>query len=126
MQEGSCIRTDCHLRLDECPNGENHGLGDLTVRGQNDNPVACLSPCKKWNYPPPYGQGQNEQEGDGKLLCCPAPVSVDQCRAGIVKNTAFVNLVHRACPTAYGYSYDDEAGLHNCPSTTSFVVNFYS
>lgn len=126
MQQGSCIRTDCHLLLNDCPKGEKSGLGDLTVRGRSNNPVACLSPCKKWNYPPPYGQGHNEQEGDGRLLCCPAPVSVGECRGGIVVNTDFVQLVRRACPTAYSYSYDDLGGLHNCPSSASFVVNFYS
>lgn len=92
----------------------------------NYHAVSCLSPCKKWNYPAPFGLGRNEQEGDGRLFCCPSPVSVQECRGGAVVYTDYVNLVHRNCPTAYSYAYDDAGGSHDCPSDTSFVVNFYS
>ncbi|XP_031635147.1 thaumatin-like protein 1b [Contarinia nasturtii] len=126
FQSGTCVRTDCRLSVNQCPHNERSGLGDLTVKGRSNNPVACLSPCKKWNYPAPFGKGRNEQEGDGRLLCCPSPVSVQECRRGIVVQTDYVNLVHRNCPTAYSYSYDDEGGSHDCSSDTSFVVNFYS
>lgn len=60
------------------------------------------------------------------MLCCPDPVTPDQCRQGIVLNTEYVKLVKRSCPTAFSYSYDDESGLHNCPASASFVANFYS
>lgn len=126
LEEGSCIRTDCHLLLSDCPQDENSDLGDLTVDCRSNNPVACLSPCKKWNYPEPYGYGRDEQEGDGRMFCCPDPVTPEECRSGIVVDTDYVHLVRSACPTAYSYSYDDEGGLHNCPSSASFTVNFYS
>lgn len=126
LQEGSCIRTDCHLLLGDCPKNEKDDLGDLTVKGRSNNPVACLSPCKRWNYSPPYGLGRDEQQGDGRLLCCPDPVTVEECRNGIVVQTDYVNLVRRACPTAYSYSYDDDGGLHNYPSNINYVVNYYS
>lgn len=126
LSEGTCTRTDCRLTLDQCPRDERNGLGDLSIKNGYYYSVACLAPCKKWNYPAPYGLGRNEQEGDGRNLCCPSPVSVDECRRGIVTQTEYVNLLRRSCPTAYSYAYDDEAGSHNCPSTTSFIVNFYS
>lgn len=126
LQDGSCVRTDCHLLLSDCPRNEKNELGDLTVIGRSDNQVACLSPCKKWNYPAPYGNGRNEQEAEGRLLCCPDPVTSEDCRRGIVVNTDYVKLVRQACPTAYSFSYDDEGGLHNCPSSASYVVNYYS
>lgn len=126
LQQGSCIRTDCHVTFGACPRNEIGGLGDLTAKGRSNNVVGCLSPCKKWNYPAPWGQGKNEQSGDGRMLCCPSPVKPEDCRRGIVVQTAFVKLIHQACPSAYSYSYDDLAGLHNCPSAASFVVNFYS
>lgn len=52
------------------------------------------------------------------------PIWPEECRAGPVVNTQYVQLVHRDCPTAYAYSYDDEAGLHNCPNGVSFKVTF--
>lgn len=126
LQQGSCIRTDCRLSINQCPRNERNGLGDLTAKNRNGQAAACLAPCKRWNYPAPFGLGRNEQQGDGRQLCCPSPVSVEECRRGAVVQTEYVNIVRRVCPTAYSFSYDDLAGLHNCPSTTSFVVNFYS
>lgn len=126
MQQGSCIRTDCQLHLLACPRNEKQNLGDLTVKSRNNKQIACLSPCKKWNYPAPYGYGRNEQNGNGRMLCCPDPVTPGDCRRGIVINTDYVKLVRQACPTAYSYSYDDKGGLHNCPASASYVVNFYS
>ena len=41
---------------EDCPKNENE-VGDLRVT-KNGKTVACLSPCKKWNYPPPYGLGK--------------------------------------------------------------------
>lgn len=46
--QGSCVRTDCHLSLGQCPRNEKNGLGDLTVKGRSNNVVACLSPCKRY------------------------------------------------------------------------------
>lgn len=48
----------------------------------------------RWNFPPPYGLGRNEHDGNGRFLCCPTPpVSVGECRNGIVIHTDYVNLV---------------------------------
>jgi hypothetical protein len=78
--------------------------------------VACLSPCKKWNFPPPYGLGLPEIQDPGVMMCCPTPpVQPAECSNGPVIQTAYVQAVHANCPTAYSYAYDDAAGLHNCP-----------
>ena len=107
--------------LDDCPMNEKD-VGDLRVY-KNNKVVACLSPCKKWNFPPPYGLGNSELQEPGVLLCCPTPpIDPEMCRAGPVESTQYVNLIHAKCPTAYSYAYDDEAGLHNCPGETSFDV----
>ena len=97
-------------------------LGDLRVY-KNGKVVACLSPCKKWNFPPPYGFGNSETQSPGDFLCCPTPpIDPLSCRSGPIVTSHYVNLIHATCPTAYSYSYDDEAGLHNCPGETSFDV----
>lgn len=124
QQGGSCVATDCNLNLGACPLNENDGLGDLRVF-RNGQVVACLSPCKKWNYPPPYGFGYDELVSPGVDMCCPTPpISSEQCNAGPVVETQYVNLVRNNCPTAYSFAYDDEAGLHQCTVSTSFDVTF--
>lgn len=49
-QGGSCTATRCAMSLDACPQNE-RDVGDLRVM-KNGRAVQCLSPCKKWNYPP--------------------------------------------------------------------------
>jgi len=121
---GNCVETVCGVSMDSCPQNEIDGLGDLRVM-KNGKYVMCLSPCKKWNYPAPYGMGQPEDVDPGLHMCCPTPpVSSDDCRAGPVTTTQYVNLIHQACPSAYSYAYDDVNGLHACPAGTSFHVTF--
>jgi hypothetical protein len=125
IQGGACVATNCALSLDRCPTGE-RDVGDLRVI-KNGRTVACLAPCKKWNYPAPFGLGQPENIEPGLHLCCPTPpIDPLDCRQGIVVNTEYVNLIHQSCPSAYSYSYDDEAGLHNCRNSgsTNFAVTF--
>jgi len=121
VSEGACIPTNCAMSLDACPQNENEGLGDLRVFS-NGRVVACLSPCKKWNYPPPYGFGRPEIDQPGVNMCCPTPpIQPQECRTGPVINTQYVQSIHANCPTAYSYAYDDLAGLHNCPGATRYV-----
>lgn len=135
--QGACTASDCSmLTLDACPVMED-AVGDLRL-----GDVACLSPCKKWNYPAPYGLGRPESQDPGLHLCCPTPIdpgsgnctpqngcmTPDACRStsdplGVV-HTDYVALIHTRCPTAYSYSYDDAAGLHACPAATGFEVVF--
>jgi len=135
---GSCVASDCgRLSLDACPANEDMSGGgaypqyateDLRIR-QAGATIACLSPCKKWNYPAPYGLGQPESQDPGLHLCCPTPpIGPDACRNASdplsVVHTHYVATVHATCPTAYSYSYDDAAGTHTCPPETHFDVVF--
>jgi hypothetical protein len=143
---GACTASDCStLTLDACPQAEDLGGDQFPAFADVDlrlGDVACLSPCKAWNYPPPAGLGRPEGQDPGLHLCCPTPIdpgtgqctaangclSPDACRSttdplGVVR-TDYVAVVHARCPTAYSYSYDDAAGLHACPAATGFEVVF--
>jgi hypothetical protein len=149
---GTCVAADCSaLSLAACPADEDLSGGgahpayasvDLRVPGGSGGPLACLSPCKKWSYPAPYGLGQPEGIDPGLHMCCPTPIdpatgdctaangciSPDACRDESdplsVTRTSYVELIHAVCPAAYGYSYDDAQGLHDCPADTRFEVVF--
>jgi len=122
VQQGSCVTTNCAVSLAACPTESD--VGDLRVV-KNGKTVACLSPCKKWNYSAPYGSGKPETIAPGVDYCCPTPpITPAKCSSGPVIKTKYVDLIHRTCPSAYSYAYDDKAGLHNCPVSTSFKVTF--
>ncbi len=144
---GSCVSSDCsRLSLDRCPGAEDLGAGfsgqDLRVRDASGRVIACLSPCKRWNYPAPYGLGKPESVDPGLHLCCPTPIdpstggcSIDRscmtsaaCSNGAdplgVVRTRYVAAMREMCPSAYSYAYDDAAGLHACSSQTQFEVVF--
>jgi hypothetical protein len=123
----TCVPTLCNLGLPECPKDETYSSTDLgnlaVVDSKTGKNVQCLSPCKKWNYPAPYGMNQPEATAPGPALCCPSPVTPETCNAVAgVKTTKYVKLVHEKCRSAYAFSYDDVAGSHDCPSTASFRV----
>lgn len=151
-ENGSCVTSDCsNLTLAGCPGDEDMSGGgafpgyahqDLRIKDGAGNVIGCLSPCKKWNYPAPWGLGQPESADPGLHLCCPTPIdpASGQCTAQnacmtsdacsneadpkSVVHTDYVDAMRAMCPTAYSYAYDDAAGLHNCPSTTGFEVTF--
>jgi hypothetical protein len=151
-EQGGCVTSDCsNLSLDECPGNEDlSGEGadqsfaheDLRLRDGQGHVIGCLSPCKKWNYPAPWGLGESESADPGLHLCCPTPIdpSSGQCTEAnacmtsaacsnaadplSVVHTQYVAALHSMCPSAYAYAYDDAAGLHNCPSDTGFEVVF--
>jgi Thaumatin family len=123
---GRCTATSCAMAFASCPRDEILGIGDLRVV-KNSQTVQCLSPCKKWNSPPPYGMGKPERQQPGEQLCCPhPPVTPGQCQAGPIEQTKYVALVRGQCPSAYSYSFDDKGGSHDCPPGTSFEVVFCS
>ena len=135
---GSCVPSNCAVAASACPADEDMSGGgtypqyaseDLRIRDSSSAVIACLSPCKKWNYPAPYGLGQPESSDPGLHLCCPTPpIDPTQCRDATnplsVVHTHYVELLHQACPNAYSYSYDDAQGLHTCTPETRFEVIF--
>jgi len=153
-EEGSCVTSDCSgLSLDLCPTSEDLSGGglysqyaglDLRVRDGNGRTIACMAPCKKWNYPSPWGLGQPESADPGLHMCCPTPIdpvaNPGQCTAAnhcmtsqacsdpgdpvSVTHTRYVQAMRSMCPSAYSYAYDDAAGLHACSSETGFEVIF--
>ncbi len=60
---GNCTDFTCGVSFNSCPSNESFGLGDLRVM-RNGSVVMCLSPCKRWNFPAPYGLGRSETDGN--------------------------------------------------------------
>ena len=120
---GACVPTSCSLDLSSCPAQETQGVGDLRIWNGSGDVVQCFSPCKKWTWPKPLGDGQTEQDEVGAAMCCPnPPVSSEQCNEGLVAQTDYVKLVHDECPSAYSFAFDDKGGSHDCPNGTNFIV----
>ena len=56
--------------------------------------------------------GTAESVYPGNYMCCPTPpITVDQCRTGLVVSTKYVQAVKANCPSAYSFAYDDTQGL---------------
>ncbi|MFO0696516.1 MAG: carbohydrate-binding protein [Polyangiales bacterium] len=135
--EPGCVPSDCGgLELSQCPSAEDLSEGgrfpqyaavDLRVMDPR-NPgrvIGCMSPCKKLNYPAPWGYGQSEQSSPTVDYCCPTPpISPQQCSSGPVVQSGYVNRLQTMCPSVYSYAYDDADGLHTCPAQTGFDVVF--
>ncbi|KAL1524819.1 hypothetical protein AB1Y20_019699 [Prymnesium parvum] len=135
--EGECDAPnliDCSgLALSECPAedslGKAHPHESLQLFDPDDKKtvVGCYSPCAKLTYSQ-WGQGYSytPESPEAQDFCCATPpVSPQQCSSGPVTNTAFVNAVHRLCPSVYAYAYDDGIGLAKCPAGTRYHVTFY-
>jgi len=133
------------LDLHSCPSGEDlSGWGnwssvnvngkavslrsvDLRIIDKSNRVIGCMSPCKRLNWSPPYGLGQDEGKDAAMWMCCPTPtpnncnpaqgcILPNTCRQGPIESTQFVDAVHKMAPGVYAYSYDDGVGLHACPA----------
>lgn len=121
--DATCVPTSCSLDLSQCPTSEIDGVGDLRIQVSPGDVVQCFSPCKKWTWPTPLGDGKTEQDATGSAMCCPnPPVSSEQCNEGDVARTEYVQVVHEQCPSAYSFAFDDKGGSHDCPNGTRFTV----
>jgi hypothetical protein len=128
---------DCSaLSFDSCPDDEllsSAGLGPTSLKAVNPNTgrvAGCYSPCTKltdpkWNNGVP--QGQNVHSAGVSPYCCPQPEQTPEtCKAGPVKDTQYVQNVHRFCPgPVYGYAYDDAVGTIKCDARTTYEMTFY-
>lgn len=152
---GSCVKTNCaKLSLEKCPSNENlSGKGmypsfnkvDLKVYSKRDPDmvIGCMSPCKKLNYPEPWGYGLTEGYDPTLHMCCPTNhdrikngtctlengcISPDECRDKSNKlsvvRTRYVQNMHKMCPDVFSYAYDDVRGHHACASRTKIHVTF--
>ena len=97
---GTCVSTKCSvLDFDKCPQHENissqYNNTDLRVYSQRDPNmvVGCMSPCKKLNYPSPWGYGLSEECDPTLHMCCPT----DNKR---IKNGTCTWSTHCATPSA--------------------------
>jgi len=72
----------------------------------------CLSPCSAFN---------TDQfccrNAFGTLATC----VVSQWPAA---DQAYVNNIHAFCPNQYAYAYDDNVGLHTCPTGSNYTITF--
>ena len=135
---GSCVASSCAVSANACPGTEDMSGGgtypqyaseDLRIRDDAGQVIACLAPCKKWNYSAPYGLGQPESQDPGLHLCCPTPpIGPTECSDAAnplsVVHTHYVQLLRSVCPSAYSYAYDDAQGTHVCPAAARFEVIF--
>lgn len=147
----SCRSTECsRLSLSKCPKNENlsgHNKYptfkniNLQVYSKENskNIVGCMSPCNKLNYDYPY----NHHKELNTHMCCSIDLDriknntctwENQCSTPEMCNnkndplsiihTKYVKKMHRMCPDAYSYPYDNVNGLHTCTTKTKFNVIF--
>merc|ERR1740129_1969310 len=126
---------DCQgMSFDKCPTNE-----DLSTLGQTlnlhainsftNNVAGCYSPCTKLiddKWQNDFAHGKRGDDNFVSPYCCPTPPqSPEQCRAGPIGETQYVQAVHTNCPGTYSYAYDDAMGLYKCNAATNYNVFFY-
>lgn len=123
-----CEVSRCDIDVNTCPSDEliDGRSYDLKVIGKNSKQVVgCIAPCKKLNYPAPWGEGKSEASPGVDFMCCPTPpITPGACSAGPIEKTKYVNHIRNVCKNVYTYAYDDANGLHTCSATTKFEVVF--
>lgn len=131
---GAPSSIDCSdLALSACPTAEDLGLPTgpeslkLADPKGGDQPVGCYAPCSKLTFSQwGQGHGYTAESAEAQDYCCPTPpISPQQCAAGPVEKTKYVEAVHKLCPKVYAYSYDDGVGLAKCPSGVRYDVTFF-
>jgi hypothetical protein len=127
---------DCSgMTFASCPASEYLSTAGITADLKAVNPATgvgagCYSPCTKlinpqWNNVAAQGR-HGAEDPVAAPYCCPTPPeSPEACRAGPVKDTAYVKMVHQMCSGVYGYAYDDGMGLIKCEATTTYEMTYY-
>jgi len=149
-----CVSTDASkLDLNSCPSNEDLSQGkkeleqyknvDLRIYDKNKKIIGCMAPCKKLNYPAPWGLGIDEKKEPALRMCCPTDPAklknntctwANECATpeacsdkrdpASVMNTKYVKALHKMTPDVYAYAYDDAKGLHTCTGRTKFELVF--
>ncbi len=134
-----CVDIDCSdLDQTRCPTSDNLSVGedghtysqyaseDLRVLNVHGNQIGCFSTCTKFTYPTFGGHGLSNTDDPAVIYCCPTPpVTSEECRAGPVSGTNYVQAADSMCAGGgYGYAYDDNAGNHNCTPATKIKMTF--
>lgn len=132
-QDGRIVNLiDCSgLTFDRCPPVDTFGAVKKPLKAINPHTglvSGCYGPCMKL-IDPKWGntaaKGRHAVEPDIAPFCCATPpLTPEQCAAGPIKNTAYVNAVHAMCPGVYGFSYDDGMGLMRCQAGTAYELTF--
>ncbi|CAK0853345.1 unnamed protein product [Prorocentrum cordatum] len=132
--EKTVSQIDCSgLTLDQCPANEDFGGGNGAVSMQAVNPssgqqAGCYGPClklidDKWGNA--FATGRSREDPDVVPYCCTTPpMDSETCNAGPIKDSKYLDTVHRLCPGVYGFAYDDGMGLLRC-TYGEYVVTFF-
>eukprot|EP00419_Tripos_fusus_P011625 CAMPEP_0172664134 /NCGR_PEP_ID=MMETSP1074-20121228/6388_1 /TAXON_ID=2916 /ORGANISM="Ceratium fusus, Strain PA161109" /LENGTH=383 /DNA_ID=CAMNT_0013480231 /DNA_START=40 /DNA_END=1191 /DNA_ORIENTATION=- len=128
---------DCQeMSFDNCPTNEflstlGQSVSLQAINSFTKSIAGCYSPCTKLiddKWQNDFAQGRTSTDSAVSPYCCPGGpqgLSPEQCRAGPIKDTQYVQAVHTYCPGTYSYAYDDAMGLYKCNSATTYHVFFY-
>ncbi|CAL1150507.1 unnamed protein product [Cladocopium goreaui] len=118
---------DCSgLDLYHCPAFEDVAGDTVDLRATMGGKVlGCYSPCSKMTlrqWDNDLAVGRSPKDHDLLPYCCPTPpVSPEECKAGPIRSTEYVQTLKRMCPGVYGFAYDDGMGLLRCDSSTKYL-----
>lgn len=131
--ETTVSQIDCSgMTLDKCPTNENLGQGPVVnmvaMSPHSGKPAGCYGPClklidDKWNNTMAVGR-KREDPAVVPYCCTFPPMTSEQCNAGPVGGTQYVQKVHQFCPGVYAFAYDDGMGLMRC-SYGQYRVTFF-
>lgn len=131
--ETTVSQIDCSgMTLDKCPRNENLGKGPVVnmvaISPHSGKPAGCYGPClklidDKWNNTMAVGR-KREDPGVVPYCCTFPPMTSEQCNAGPVAGTQYVQTVHQTCPGVYAFAYDDGMGLMRC-SYGQYKLTFF-
>ncbi len=103
----ACDSIICNVSLDDCPEDEDYGIGDLRVRIGNKT-IACTSPCTKLSYPPPTGKGQPRKE----------------CTKDKYHNLRYLEVLKIKCPSAPSEVFDEKIQIATCVRNSDTLPSF--
>jgi len=101
ISNGSCVspNTCSSAVVSNCPSGLKSGS-------------YCLSPCT--------------ETGNPEFCCTGAYGTSATCNPSTwpAADSEYVSNIHSYCPNQYAYAYDDNVGLHTCPTGSNYTITF--